>query len=166
MTLSPETIEARKWCIETALAACEDITAAPGLAAELIALLEADQYEGRAPLNISQMMVGLPETEPPPPEPSQPVRAAASDLSRTVPRRVTPLPDGPDLSGKEQAVLAAIYLLCVGKDWPTQAQLSEAADVPRGSLNYVLERLLEKGYLARPDGKWAVAEPVADRAAE
>lgn len=81
-----------------------------------------------------------------------------------VPAMAAP-PPGDDgaaaLTDREQAVFDAILLNSTGGKWPSHKAIAELADMPQGSVQHVVERLLKKGYLARPGGLWRVAKDIA-----
>lgn len=165
MTLSPDIIEARKWCIETALQRCEDVAQAPGLAAELIALLETGCLLDR-PQNAAEIQAIDGHREDDEPTIITPDAIAAETCSEQLERygqhrqavqaAAAPAPD--DLTDKEQSVLDAIRQLSAGSDWPSVNAVSVESGVPRGSLHTAYERLRIKGYLTRVDGRWALVE--------
>jgi hypothetical protein len=106
---------------------------------------------------------GVPSTRPSERGPTPP-----DDLPRSIPRPAPPrlrpshidrAEDGPtDLSARDQAVLEVLKAPPAGEGWPSHPDIAEATDIPRGSIGAVLEQLHQKGYLARPNGKWALTD--------
>ena len=163
---TPDLIEARKWCIERAFERCDDIEVWPYIAADLIRLIETGQPPERETVtaDVEPIMATIIEPATSEAEPATAGEPEHPITPRLVPRMVVAEPP-PDLTDREQDLLDAIIRLNADGDFPLHGAMSEASGVPRGSLGYLLERLKDKGYLARPDGRWVVARGLDGEAA-